>query len=144
MRKSLPQPNLLGFAGTQFTYQVKKNEISSQETWHGITFLTTNYETEFYTVEQTAQNPVFGPSVVEFLIIPSDDITYYERSIYNLLDLLGDIGGFSDALDGLATLFLVIFSTAIGDGPHIHMIEKVFKTRNKNSEKALTFEGKLK
>ena len=82
--------------------------------------------------------------MVEFLIIPSDDITYYERSIYNLLDLLGDIGGFSDALDGLATLFLVIFSTAIGDGPHIHMIEKVFKTKNKNSEKALTFEGKLK
>ena len=106
--------------------------------------MTTKYETSFYTVEQTANNPVFGHSLIEFLMIPSDDIAYYERSIYNLLDLLGDIGGFIDALDGLATLFLVIFSTAIGDGPHIHMIETVFKTNYRSQEKAHTFKEKLK
>ena len=132
----MPEPNLLGLDGTQYIYQVKKNELSSQETWHGITFLTTNYEMSFYTVEQTAQNPVFGPSLIEFLILPSDDIAYYERSIYNLLELLGDMGGFSDALDLLATLFLTIFSTVIGDGPHIHMIEKIFKTNYKSQGKA--------
>ena len=65
-------------------------------------------------------------------MMPSDDIIYYERSIYNLLDLLGDIGGFSDCLDDLAMLILFIFSTALGDGPHIHMIETVFKTKGKH------------
>ena len=64
--------------------------------------------------------------------MPSDDIIYYERSIYNLLDLLGDMGGFSEFLDSVAKLLLLIFSSALGDGPHIHMIENVFKTKEKH------------
>ena len=69
--------------------------------------------------------------MVEFLFLPSDNITYYERSIYNALDLLGDVGGFSGAVDELAKTILFIFTLAIGDGPHIHMIENVFKTKDK-------------
>ena len=66
------------------------------------------------------------------MFLPSDNITYYERSIYNLLDLLGDVGGFIDGLDQILKLILIVFASALGDGPHIYMIEKVFKTKDKH------------
>ena len=57
---------------------------------------------------------------------------YYERSIYNVLDLLGDIGGLADGLEGLGLIILFLLSKVTGDGPHVPMIEKVFKTKGKS------------
>ena len=94
--------------------------------------MTSRFETSFYTVVQSDYSPILDPALIDFLFIPSDDITYYERSIYNLLDFLGDIGGFSEFLDEIAMLILMIVSSAIGDGPHIYMIENVFKTKDKH------------
>ena len=65
------------------------------------------------------------------MFLPSDDIIHHERSIYNLLDLLGDVGGFLEGFDGLARLMLFIVTLALADGPHIYMIENVFKTKDK-------------
>ena len=48
-----------------------------------------------------------------------------------MLDLLGDIGGLSDALFFFATIILTLLSLITKEGPHNYMIKKLFTTRGK-------------
>jgi len=41
----------------------------------------------------------------------SDTVNVYERQVYSILDMLGDVGGLMDALTPLARMLVTIFSS---------------------------------
>ena len=43
-----------------------------------------------------------------------DQVTIYERSVYNILDLLGDVGGLFDALNGVCAILIFLVSLITG------------------------------
>ena len=47
---------------------------------------------------------------VNFIIVLDNNKDYYERSAYTFLTLLGDFGGFNDAIFFLISLFLSSYS----------------------------------
>ena len=80
--------------------------MTSHESYLGISFIETANEQSFYSSHYTFDQPAFYPGTIFGLsIIQNPDITYYERSIYHMLDFLGDIGGLSDALYIIAAVF---------------------------------------
>ena len=53
------------------------------------------------------------------------DVTEYKRSVYTILNLLGDIGGLQGAMTWLGLVLMVIFGS---DGTNKLLINKVFRT----------------
>ena len=56
----------------------------------------------------------------------------HERVIYSFLDLLGDVGGFNDALRGLASLLL---ATITFQPMTLHLVKKLFQYQTSLPEK---------
>ena len=54
----------------------------------------------------------------------------YERSVFTIFDLLGNIGGLFDALSAIAQLFLLAISTLTSTGYHSYIMHKLFKKSN--------------
>ena len=52
--------------------------------------------------------------------------------MYNILDLLGDIGGLYDALIFIGSLFMFIFSSPVLEN---HLIQRLFKVENDDRKK---------
>ena len=57
----------------------------------------------------------------------SSDIEVHHRAIYNSLDLLGDIGGFLDALLIIGSLIIIFFTAIIGNQLDVFLVEKLFQ-----------------
>ena len=60
-----------------------------------------------------------------------------ESSIYNLLDLVGDVGdvgGLKEGLNVLGSLLMAIYSLIIGDPLEIYLLGSLFKVEGKNSD----------
>ena len=64
---------------------------------------------------------------MEFIFVQDSDIMYYERSVYTVLDLLGDVGGLNDALTIIAQVLLFILFHLTKAGPHNYIIKRLFK-----------------
>ena len=105
-----------------------KSEVTSKESLLGISLLQSDVETTYYSIvnerEDASDNQMI-PLQIQFTI--SDRIQFDERSIYNTLDMLGDIGGLFDALCVICTVFLFLLSLITKSGPHNYIIKRVFK-----------------
>ena len=58
--------------------------------------------------------------------------------------MVGDIGGLADGLGGLGIAILFFFRLLYDDGPHVPMIENVFKTKGENSRGGDSFQSKIR
>ena len=66
-------------------------------------------ESDFYTVDYKAEAfTEFEEGIFSLAVVMSKDVVWHNRSIYTLLELLGDIGGLSDALLMIGKLAMVI------------------------------------
>ena len=45
-----------------------------------------------------------------------EQVSFHERSVYNILDLLGDVGGLFDALYGVCAVLIFLVSLITGSG----------------------------
>ena len=54
------------------------------------------------------------------------DVLHHNRSIYNSLDLLGDVGGLFDALKGIGTFLIAIYFRVFGNPIHSYLLRKLF------------------
>ena len=105
-----------------------KSQVTSKENLLGISLLQSEVETTYYTVVDPIENASDNEMIpVQILFTTSDRIQFDERSIYNTLDMLGDIGGLFDALCVICTVFLFLLSLITKSGPHNYIIKRVFK-----------------
>ena len=65
------------------------------------------------------------------------NLNVYERVIYSLLDLVGDVGGFNDALGALGSLFIMLFTFQPMNN---HLIEKLFSYQGKSTDSMDSFD----
>ena len=61
------------------------------------------------------------------------DVTFYKRSIYTTLDLLGDIGGLFDALKGISSFIVAFYFNIFGDPIQSYLLTALF-LRNPKEE----------
>ena len=54
------------------------------------------------------------------------DVTFYKRSIYTTLDLLGDIGGLFDALKGISSFIVAFYFNVFGDPLQSYLLTALF------------------
>ena len=54
------------------------------------------------------------------------DVTFYKRSIYTSLDLLGDIGGLFDALKSISSFIVAIYFSIFGDPMQAYLLNALF------------------
>ena len=57
----------------------------------------------------------------------------HQRSIYNALDWLGDIGGLLDALTVIGSFLMTIYTFIIGDPLDSYILYNLFKTEQENT-----------
>ena len=69
----------------------------------------------------------FSDYILEFTYFTSQDVLYYERSIYTGLDLLGDMGGLFETLCTIGKIVLFTYSFLTKEGPHNYILPKLFK-----------------
>ena len=93
------------------------------------------FEETFYTdVLESEIGTIFKGSLIEFSYFLSPDTKHYERSVYTVLDFLGDIGGLFDALRLIAEIFIYAVSFLTNDGPHNYILKRLFKRNNSTRE----------
>ena len=56
----------------------------------------------------------------------------HQRSIYNALDWLGDVGGLLDGLTTIGSFMITIYSFIIGDPLDSYLLKSLFKTESKS------------
>ena len=57
------------------------------------------------------------------------DVKHHDRSIYTLLDVLGDVGGLFDALKGISSIIVTFYFNIFGNPMHDYLLKSIF-TRN--------------
>ena len=104
--------------------------MESQEDLLGIFPFDSGQESVFYTTEFVDKIPLFKGYVDTILMISffqAADTMMYERSVYTILDFLGDIGGLFDALGYISKLILFAFSVIFNNGPSSFIVARLFK-----------------
>ena len=54
------------------------------------------------------------------------DVIHHNRSIYNSLDLLGDVGGLFDGLRGIGSFLITIYFRVFGNPIHPYLLKSLF------------------
>lgn len=97
------------------TIFLEQNEAVLKDTRIG--FLEAEAESEYFLSIEYTENFPISPLKKDswwtdpaFLITLSNNKNYYERKAYTLLDVLGDFGGFNDAIVFLIHSFMGVYS----------------------------------
>ena len=69
----------------------------------------------------------------------SKDVVYHKRSIYTFLDLLGDLGGLSDALISIMSFIVTLYFNFVGEPIKEYLLNAMFL-----KSKTLDFKTKRK
>ena len=93
-------------------FTVRQNKVESTQDFFRPLY---ERETTFYSVEQEADHKPFyripGTDytvIMQMTFLMDLDVIEYSRTIYSILDFLGDVGGFSDAIFYLGGLLIWI------------------------------------
>ena len=106
--------------------EIIQHQIDSQQSWIGLG--EEPIQSEYYTVEFKERTfSHFKDSLFTLSIGMSSDIVVHHRSIYNALDLLGDIGGLLDMLLIIGQMVLICFTAVKGKPLSIFFVERLFK-----------------
>ena len=74
---------------------------------------------------------------MELHISPDVDVKVYKRSIYNVFDWLGDIGGLLDALTAFGGIIISLFTFVRGDQLEAFLLSTVYKKDAKRSRESV-------
>ena len=96
-------------------------------------------EHSFYTILDGVLQPVIGDEIFYLQYSLSNEAKFHERTIYNMLDLLGDIGGLQDALCQITAFLLFFISIITKEGPHNHIMKRLFTTKGKKPANTMDF-----
>ena len=128
--------------GNVYHLQLQQQVVESEEHWVGLGLGSSN--------EGVWWNFKDGLTYLEAVRAPTNffEITFsldldrkvYKRSIYTVLDWLGDVGGLFDALKGLGTLFFIVYSFICGDQLEVFLLETVYKRENKTNHLYKSFD----
>ena len=121
------------------TFLIKQNQLVTKDNPYAISFLKKETETTFYTTELIQESVSTNrDNLVEMKFYIGDQITFYERTVYNILDLLGDIGGLYDALYGIFMVLLFLMSFVFRSGASNFIIKRMFKQQLEIREREFT------
>ena len=59
-------------------------------------------------------------------LILEKDVIHHDRSVYTLLDLLGDVGGLFDALKGISSIIVGLYFNIFGNPMHEYLLKAIF------------------
>ena len=107
--------NVIAFNKRHVNANLVHHKIESEEAYSG-TGIESQFDKNFFQLEFTTR--LFHESSTEglfsMIISMSPDIVYHKRSIYTFLDMLGDIGGLSDALFPIGGFFISVIKAITG------------------------------
>ena len=109
------------------TYVIQKVEVTSTQNFF-VDLFPKVYS--LYTMGQGDNLPTWHKDLnnvdiaMQFRFLMSTDIVYRNRSVYNLLDLLGDVGGCLDALKYVGMFLVWLLS---GDCLSNYLVSKIIK-----------------
>ena len=96
------------YTASMFT-SLQKHVVESDEGWFGVG-LKPAFEKEYFELTETNTFPsMFEGSLLQYQIMMHPDVIKHTRSIYTILDFLGDVGGLSDALKILGGIAVLLF-----------------------------------
>ena len=103
---------------------MQKHTIESEEEWLGLGF-SQPYRKEWFGLKQieSYQKQEGDPTKITFGL--DQDVKVYKRSIYTILDFLGDLGGLLDALKAVVGILVTIFFKMRGDPVNKFLIKSV-------------------
>ena len=73
------------------------------------------------------------------LFMIDDYEKHHTRTIYTLLDFLGDIGGLSDALNWIGSVIIAIVQLITGSGLNQYLLRKIFTKDNSDRVSSLSW-----
>jgi len=105
---------------------LQKNNLSSVDS-----FLSPEADDDrsFFTIIEDANDgPVVGEIkedlLAQFAVVMHEDVVYKSRTVYSILDFLGDIGGLSDALQYIGQILIWLLQ---GSGLMTFLVRNLFK-----------------
>ena len=105
---------------------LQKNNLSSVDS-----FLSPEPDDDrsFFSIREDANDgPVVGEIkedlLAQFAVVMHEDVVYKSRTVYSILDFLGDIGGLSDALQYIGQILIWLLQ---GSGLMTFLVRNLFK-----------------
>ena len=112
--------------GQKKVAQITQHHVESQESWFGAGFVAP-VESDFYTIDfEVSPFTEFEEGIFTLAIVMSKDVVWHNRQIYSLLELLGDIGGLSDALLIIGKIIMVGTIAIKGNQLDDFLLENIF------------------
>ena len=107
---------------------MKKKVISSEEELSGFEF-DGGKTASFFELSEPALsvNEELKSSLFTVKIDVLTEVVQISRQVYNVLDLLGDIGGLKDSLILIGSLLMQVFSIAVGNPLNNYLLGAIFK-----------------
>ena len=110
------------------TANLVHHKVESEDAYSGFG-LEDPVVTDFFQLEFRAR--IFNHPSTETLFIlsiaMSPEIVHHKRSIYTILDMLGDIGGLSDALFSIGGFFISFITAITGSQLDNFLVTNLFK-----------------
>jgi len=111
---------------------MQKNFIETEDYWVPVSG---SYEGDYYTVAKVIDKPTipgkFGSELLRVSIFLQDEAVFYQREVYNLLDLVGDMGG---VVEIIVIVFGVILYPIAEQAFILKAISELFKARTSDSD----------
>ena len=107
--------------------------MESEEAWMGLNFQAPNTGSWY----NLAKEPFFvtktrrGDDVFSLLIFLSPDRIMYKRSIYSILDWIGDIGGLFDGLQFIGSIIMGCYYLFSANSLNAFLFRSVYKQESK-------------
>ena len=116
-----------------FVYKLQQNNANSEESILGLGFTPSNQKTWFdfksgrpeeiiqYSDDSHLATQLFS---VEFKL--DREVVYHNRSIVNVLDVLGDIGGLFEAMKGISSIIVILYTSIFGYPINEYLLQNSF------------------
>ena len=123
--------------GKFLLYRLEQSNADSEESFLGLGLFPSNKKT-WFNLRDKGKPRISEHYDKERLFFSAafalaSDVTFYKRSIYTSLDLLGDIGGLFDALKGISSFIVAIYFNIFGDPIQSYLLTALF-LRNPREE----------
>ena len=106
---------------------LKQNKLVTKDNPFAMSFLEKEMKKTFYTTELIKESEGKKQYKLSLRFFVMEQVNFHERSVYNILDLLGDVGGLFDALYGVCAVLIFLVSLITGSGAQNFIIRQVFK-----------------
>ena len=112
-------------------YEYQQHIADSEESFTGFGIEKSNSKTWFQQASDKPRkesNEIYANGLLYAVSFGLErDVYHHNRSIYNFLDLLGDIGGLLDALKDISSFIIALYFSFFGNPMQKFLLESVFQ-----------------